>query len=68
MKTLHFDFAAILAAFAILTTFSECQEVVRYQANGRRQGILGGAIHSALAADCARSMDIKLFQNLLGST
>lgn len=68
MKTLHFDFAAILAAFAILATLSECQEVVRYQANGRRQGILGGASRGASAADCARSMDIKLFQNSRGST
>jgi hypothetical protein len=68
MKMLHFNFAAILAAFTILTTFSECQEVVRYQANGRRQGILGGASRGASAADCARSMDIKLFQNSRGST
>jgi hypothetical protein len=68
MKMLHFNFAAILAAFTILTTFSKCQEEVHYQANGCGQGILGGASRGASAADCARSMDIKFFQNLREST
>ena len=64
----HFDFVVVFAAFAVLATPSECQNInATNQANGRRRGSLGGASPGASRADCARSMDIKLFQDSPGS-
>ena len=55
---------AILAVFAILITVSECKR--QNQVNGRRRGRLGGASPGASAADCAKSLDIKLFADSPG--
>jgi hypothetical protein len=67
MKLSHFDFAALLAVFVVLAIPSECKNDFPNQANGRRRGSLGGASFSASRADCARSMDIKLFHDSPGS-
>ena len=67
MMMLHFKFATFFAAFAILTTLSECKEHNRNnQANGRRRGYLGGVSPGASTADCATSTDIKLYEDSPG--
>ena len=68
MKKLLFDFAAILAIFAIaVITVSECKHPDEsYHVNGRRRGRLGGASPGSSDADCAKFLDIKLFADSPG--
>ena len=64
---LCFKFASFFAALAILTTLSECKEHNQdNQANGRCRGHLGGVSPGASAADCAASVDIKLYKDSPG--
>ena len=56
-----------LAALAALPAFSECkQHNPNNQANGRRQGQLGGASPGAPAANCDASIEIKLYKDSPG--
>ncbi|KAL3815841.1 hypothetical protein ACHAXA_007483 [Cyclostephanos tholiformis] len=55
------------AIFAALAALSECKEHnPNYQAEGRRQGKLGGASPGASTADCAKFLDIKIFEDSPG--
>jgi hypothetical protein len=57
---------AILALLAILPALSECKTVDKKMRKERRKGNLGGASRDASKADCAKSMDIKLYKNSPG--
>ena len=64
----QFNYAAIVAAFAVLATPSECknQHYHNNQADGRRRGKFGGASPRAAAADCDASLEIKLYEDSPG--
>jgi hypothetical protein len=57
---------ALLALIAILPALYECSDVDKKIKKERRRGNLGGASRDASKADCAKSMDIKLYKDSPG--
>ena len=57
---------AILALLAILPALYECKNADKKIKKERRRGNLGGASRDASKADCAKSMDIKLYKDSPG--
>jgi hypothetical protein len=57
---------ALLALIATLPALSECKDADKKIKKERRRGNLGGASRDASKADCAKSMDIKLYKDSPG--
>jgi hypothetical protein len=66
MKFLINAVAVIGALLVILPALYECKDADKKIRKERRRGNLGGASRDASKADCAKSMDIKLYKNSPG--
>ena len=59
----HVNFAAISTLFAIFTNLSQCEG---NNTKERNRGKLGGASRDASKAECAKTLDIKLYKDSPG--